>query len=147
MPPEPGASIPNEVVKQIVDCIATGRTIEAIRLYREATGAGLQEAHEAIEALAQGQATGAQPAPTALQPEAMDEVASMLRAGNKIAAIRAYRATTGRGLKDSKEAVEAIEDELRRRDPASFPARKSGCTVTFAMLACVVVAGGWLVLR
>lgn len=41
---------------------------------------------------------------------ANEEVQSLARAGRKIEAIRAYRAQTGVGLKDAKEAVERIRD-------------------------------------
>lgn len=44
------------------------------------------------------------------------EVARHLRAGNKIAAIKAYRETFGVGLKEAKDAVERIE----RGEPVAF---------------------------
>ena len=36
----------------------------------------------------------------------------MIRAGNKIDAIKLYRANYGAGLKESKDAVDAIEGRL-----------------------------------
>ena len=39
-----------------------------------------------------------------------DEVRAHLAAGRKIQAIKAYREQTGAGLKDAKDAVEALED-------------------------------------
>lgn len=39
----------------------------------------------------------------------MKEVVELVRAGNKIGAIKVYREITGMGLKESKEAVEAIQ--------------------------------------
>lgn len=40
-----------EQIEQISDLLATGRKIEAIKLYREATGRGLREAKEFVEEL------------------------------------------------------------------------------------------------
>lgn len=38
-------------VREITDCLLTGRKIEAIKLYREASGEGLKEAKEFVESL------------------------------------------------------------------------------------------------
>lgn len=46
------------------------------------------------------------PAPDA---EGMERVRAALRDGNKIEAIKLYRELTGVGLKDAKDAVEAME--------------------------------------
>lgn len=40
-----------EQIEQIADALAAGRKIEAIKIYREATGKGLAEAKEFIDAL------------------------------------------------------------------------------------------------
>jgi hypothetical protein len=55
-------------------------------------------------------------APMIDQALKMAEMAQLLRAGNKIAAIKLYRETYGVGLKDAKEAVERIQ----RGEPISF---------------------------
>jgi hypothetical protein len=47
MPKEPSP----EDIQQIADALASGRKIEAIKMYREATGVGLAEAKEFVEAL------------------------------------------------------------------------------------------------
>ena len=49
-------------------------------------------------------------------------------AGRKIQAIKLYREAAGCGLKDAKDVVESLEDELRAKEPESFSAtKKSGC--------------------
>ncbi len=45
-------------------------------------------------------------------PAAMTEAAKWLQKGNKIEAIKAYREATGAGLKDAKDAVDALERRL-----------------------------------
>ncbi len=88
-----------------------GRKIEAIKLYREQTGAGLKEAKDAIERLV---ATGRLPEnqdepPLAdLADEYQSRLLDLLRAGRKIEAIKEYRQRTGTGLKEAKESVEAL---------------------------------------
>jgi len=46
------------------------------------------------------------------EPGDFPQAIELLRAGNKVAAIRLYKDTTGAGLKDSKNAVEEIEVRL-----------------------------------
>jgi len=43
--------ITQEQIDRISDALASGRKIEAIKIYREATGQGLKEAKDFIEAL------------------------------------------------------------------------------------------------
>lgn len=43
----------SEIVEQIVESLKQGKKIQAIKDYRESTGAGLKESKEAIEALIQ----------------------------------------------------------------------------------------------
>jgi hypothetical protein len=45
--------------------------------------------------------------------EAMDEIKALLRAGNKIGAIQVHREYFSTGLKEAKDAVEAIEADLK----------------------------------
>ena len=42
-----------------------------------------------------------------------EEITMLLEQGNKIGAIKAFREQTGSGLREAKDAVEAIEREMR----------------------------------
>lgn len=44
---------------------------------------------------------------------ALTEAANWLRQGNKIEAVKRYRMATGVGLKEAKDAVDALEAQLR----------------------------------
>lgn len=57
-------------------------------------------------------------------------------AGRKIEAIKLHREATGSGLAESKEAVEALERELRATHPDRFGARPrgGGCAASAALL-------------
>jgi large subunit ribosomal protein L7/L12 len=50
--------------------------------------------------------------PEALAPGQMDELKSLLRRGQKINAIKHYRLYTGVGLKEAKDAMDALEKQL-----------------------------------
>lgn len=59
----------------------------------------------------------------------LEQVKQAILAGRKIEAIKLHREATGLGLKESKEAVEQLETELRRTTPDRFSQApvKSGC--------------------
>lgn len=61
-----------------------------------------------------------------LPPEKLSEIQDALFRGEKIAAIKIHRECTRAGLKDSKEAVEFLEAELRKISPEKFSAAPSG---------------------
>ena len=53
------------------------------------------------------------------------EIRELLLAGKKIEAIKQYRESSGLGLKESKDAVEAIETDLRKT--GLLPQKSAGC--------------------
>jgi ribosomal protein L7/L12 len=94
---------------RIRSLLADGQKIEAIKLYREHTGAGLAEAKGAVEALEQGEPLPKRPASG--DSSAEWDVVALLEQGRKIEAIKLYRERTGVGLKQAKEAVETMASE------------------------------------
>jgi ribosomal protein L7/L12 len=83
----------------------TGHMIEAIKIYRLMTGSDLTTAKDAVEAMA----AGAQPMPAPAPQGGMAVVEQMARSGRKIEAIKLYRQLTNAGLREAKDAVEAME--------------------------------------
>jgi hypothetical protein len=61
-----------------------------------------------------------------LSDDAMKALTEALRQGRKIDAIKIHREITGLGLKESKDAIEAIESSLRAQFPDKFPAAVKG---------------------
>jgi large subunit ribosomal protein L7/L12 len=109
-----------------------GRKIEAIKLYRNMTGAGLKEAKDAVEAL---ERDGSLPNRDKPMSGGDADILDLLRGGQKIRAIKLYRDRTGSGLAEAKEAVEA----LARAN--SIPAGSSGCgsaVLSFAIIGLIV---------
>jgi ribosomal protein L7/L12 len=85
--------------------MAEGRKIEAIKVYREATGAGLKEAKDAVEGL---DLRGGLSHQLDVGEDFEPQLLSLLEQGQKIRAIKVYRERTGVGLKEAKDAVEAL---------------------------------------
>lgn len=84
-----------------------GNKIQAIKIYRELTGVGLKEAKDYVDALE----AGAAPQPVVPKPDpsaGLAEVHALALQGNKIEAIKVYRALTGAGLKEAKDYVDHI---------------------------------------
>lgn len=94
----------------LAQLVKDGRKIEAIKRYREMTGVGLKEAKDAIEELEAGRmVTFAQNVVSRGSTSvSMAQVQAALEAGNKIEAIKLYREMTGLGLKEAKDAIEAM---------------------------------------
>lgn len=99
--------------------LGSGHKIDAIKRYREVTGAGLAEAKEAVEALERGEPVpGKRPGDSGLETK----IVSLLQGGKKIDAIKLYREKTGVGLKEAKDFIEALAADRRVAAPS-----KSGC--------------------
>jgi ribosomal protein L7/L12 len=121
---------PADVEAEILALLRNGNKIEAIKRLREATGLGLKEAKDAIDALEA--ANAGSPAgvytnvgrlledrPNAVRasvpaPAEVDShIQSLLRSGQKIEAVKLYREVTGLGLKEAKDHVDAVERAMK----------------------------------
>ena len=111
-----------------------GQKIAAIKLYREQTGVGLAEAKNDVERMERG---GSLPDNMAAATDLEQQILEIMAAGRKIEAIKLYRERTNAGLKDAKDAVEALAAQH-----GIMPPPRSGCFTVLAVLLCVVV--GWL---
>jgi ribosomal protein L7/L12 len=133
--------IPEDELASIRASLAAGKKIEAIKLYRQTTGAGLAEAKRAVEALEAGYPVGGRTLDSASH-EDIEQIQAAVFAGEKIKAIKLHRAATGVGLKDAKDFIEALEAELRRTQPTHFtkPAAKGCGASTLALVLAVAAA-------
>jgi len=124
----------SDLTDELLRLLGEGRTIEAVRRYREATGVGLAEAKSAIDQLV----AGLQSSPDAASEsddELTTEVLELARTSGLIAAIKRYREATGSGLKDAKEAVEAL-----CRTHGVSPAAGTGAGPAVALIAALILA-------
>jgi hypothetical protein len=80
-------------------------------------------------------------------PDKMNEVRSLIAAGNKIGAIKVYREITGVGLKEAKDAVEAMASDPNAPIPAPLPSnasQKSGCYGLLALGLGIGIVAWWI---
>lgn len=123
--------------REILDALRRGGKIEAIKLYRESTGHDLRTAKEFIEELQAALESESIEPPAAESPEdTRAEIERLLKAGEKLSAIRLYREATGSGLKDAKDAVEAIAEEI------GLP-KSSGCGTAVLLVTLLVGVVAW----
>ena len=118
----PGLSANQEQL--IKELIAKNNKIAAIKVYREATGLGLKEAKDAVEAMERGEpimdfAPIQFDTPNSALLE--EQIKQFLLKRQKIQAVRIYREAHNCGLKDAKDAVDAIEAQMRKEARTSLP--------------------------
>ena len=126
-PPDLSAFDDDAFRERVVAEIDAGRKIEAIKLVRERTRLGLADAKALVEALASGEeSVDLDLARRSLDQQQQDVAAGIdaalvddpglaaelvveIAAGRKVEAIRLLRERTGLGLKEAKDAIEALE--------------------------------------
>lgn len=118
--------------KQLVQLVNEGQRVQAIAAYRRHTGVDLNAAVEVIDSLERDRQFTVTPGAADLEWE----IISHLERGEKIGAIKLYRDRTRAGLKEAKDAVEAIE---ARMGLGPDPARRAGC---LGMLVVAVALAG-----
>ena len=102
-----------DLAKQLKHLLLRGRKIDAIKLQRECTGQGLEEAKGYVEALE----AGLQAAKTT-NIDIMQQLTDLLLQGRKIDAVKLQRESTGQGLSEAKKHVDTLEAQLRSEKPA-----------------------------
>lgn len=127
----------DEVENSIRSLLNEGKKIEAIKLYRQHSGAGLAEAKDAVELIERGEPL---PDSTPVTDDLEEQILELMAAGQKIAAIKLHRERTHVGLKEAKDAVEA----LASRHGITVPS-KSGCLAVLLVLVFGALMGvGWI---
>ncbi len=110
-----------ERLKSIRKLAVAGDKIEAIKLLRGTYVIGLTDAEELVEAMQRGEQvdvshlevlTPTLVQSTTLDPSTMRRLMELVNSGDKIGAVKLFRETTGVGLKDADEAIDAMEVTL-----------------------------------
>jgi ribosomal protein L7/L12 len=79
--------------------------IEAIKIYRERTGAGLKEAKDAVDAVQRGEPLPSLPQ---IDDDLEKELLPLLQAGRRVQAVKAYCERTGSDLKEAARAIDGL---------------------------------------
>lgn len=126
-------NVPPEVETKARELMARDQKIHAIRIVRQASGMGLKEAKDWVEALPHRPRTPAaapaapagpiasRPAVDIVPPEVEANARALMSSGEAITAIKVVREATGMGLKEAKDWVESLP-LLPRRTSSSPPA-------------------------
>jgi ribosomal protein L7/L12 len=135
----------------VLDAIRSGRTIDAIRLLREATGMDLKSAKDLIDAHARGAAASVSytqsPGGAKTVPASVVEA---LKQGRTVDAIKLLREHDGLGLKEAKAWIDAhrasgdLGADRQGLSPGEEP--RAGNAGGWLMLVVFAVVG-WLLLR
>ena len=110
----------DELLDQVRKLVASGRTIEAIKLLREVTGLSLKEAKEAVDRCAQGGSLDIAEDLAAHRAALHDgaqvdgEIKALLESGRKIEAIKLMRERSGLDLATAKNIIDSMEGDLKR---------------------------------
>ena len=98
------------------------KKIQAIKLYRQVTGADLTQAREAVERIEMAMVAGnltSDMLPFAATPSfgagqgMMSEIEQLIVQRRKIEAIKLYRQMTGASLIEAKEQIDRLETSMR----------------------------------
>lgn len=122
-PPNPGFALNDPVINSKVrDYLAAEKKIEAIKYVRESTGIGLIEAKNFVEEFAFTGLTddhSGSESPfsgrdlSSKKDSISDEITKLVAGGNKIQAIKLVVENFNIGLKEAKDFVEAIGENLK----------------------------------
>lgn len=124
-----------------IAALSEGDKIAAIKIVREVTGLGLDEAKEAVERYVAGESPFPSQPPRSPDGAAFPIAAvSALQNGKMIEAIKIVRQARGTGLKDAKDAVDrylASEPLIRSRlEAAQAESRRSALLWGIALALC-----------
>ncbi len=107
----PQVSIPQEVNEHVKTLLQANRTIEAIKIVREATGLGLKEAKDYLDSLNTSKDTLWK---DEFRDELQQSVEELIIQGKTIDAIKLVRQKTGLGLKEANGYVNQIKRSIRQ---------------------------------
>ena len=108
-PAPPIDSAPEDGEKVLAELIQSGQMIDAIKLYRTLYGTGLKDAKDAVEAIRDGREPLRPPEHRGWsEPEAHAAMVRAVQDNSLIEAIKFHRRIYGSGLKEAKDAVEAM---------------------------------------
>jgi len=109
-------------VQKIHEYLHDQQVINAIKLYREATGVGLAEAKDAVEEMARNEYTKP---PDGVRdrdnPVLESRIKSLLSRNRKIDAVKIYREEYGVSLKEAKDAVDRMQASMGSARSSQMP--------------------------
>ncbi len=155
---EPAAAAPLDgLPAEAVAAVSRGQLIEAIKIVRQATGLGLKEAKDLVDAYRENPAR----VPDSQLDDKLDEVArrhgvelppaaiDALNRGNVVEAIKLVRQASQIGLQEARDAVRdhaggAVPRAARKASTVSVETNRHGWLWALVLLGCFAAAWFWL---
>ncbi|WP_442506399.1 hypothetical protein SH528x_005242 [Novipirellula sp. SH528] len=122
-------NLTDEQIDTIRAELHAGRKLNAVKLYKQWTGSSLVSAKNYVESLPAGPATDSWDKD--LDGKQIDEILDAIQEGSKLKAVKLYKESTGVRLKESKEFIERLMNELGIE-------QRKGCAATIVLF---VIAG------
>ena len=133
--------LPEQVRAEIVRAISAQKKLDAVKLYKDASGSSLLEAKTAVESLEAeilerdlGSTDEKIPEMTG---HPRDEIIDAVIRGKKLDAVKLYKESAGVSLREAKEFIEDLTEKMRQENPGQFREGKSGC-LGLLSIACTI---------
>jgi ribosomal protein L7/L12 len=135
-------NLPVAIKKAINEAIAANQKLDAVKLYKDATGCDLRTAKEVIETKMlspEGARTDRVKEDFAGVDETKSElILDAIFERRKLDAVKLYRDTKGVSLKAAKEFIEQLTERLEKDCPEQFrPASTTGCASALFVLVLI----------
>lgn len=104
---------PGQASADVEGLVRAGRKGDAVKAFREGTGTASSEAPMPRSARGDKSPRTAVPGVVPLRVVSDDDIKFHVRSGNLIDAIKLYREKNGVGVREAKDAVEAMRDRMR----------------------------------
>ena len=110
----------SDAMTKIEELVASGDTIQAIKMYREVYGASLKDGKAAIDAIKEGRLLSESRQQAAaidrkIDEEISEELYDLIKNKQTIAAIKLYRELSGESLKEAKMTIALWEESISKR--------------------------------
>jgi ribosomal protein L7/L12 len=136
---------PENLPADVVEAIARGETIEAIKRLREHGQFSLKQAKDLVDQYRLGAFAPLQSG--SLDSGLPDDVRAALASGRKIEAIKLLRGHTGLGLKEAKDRVDAHEASAPRNSTTAPAAARAGSSWWWLIAVILAAAAAFALLR
>lgn len=127
--------------------LSSGGKLAAVKLYWQWNDCSLKDAKSAVERFASEELAGEQIASDGSVPDdqKMDEILEEIANGRKLSAIKRYRTYSGKSLRESKEFIESLINDLGNPPlPDAMESSQSGCFSAILFVVSLSIAGAWL---
>jgi ribosomal protein L7/L12 len=109
--PQPARPVDPQTRARLIELVAQGNKMQAIKDLRVATGLGIKEAKEAVDVIAAGYDISGVHRPRPDVPAATEERAwKLIAQGHTIQAVKLIREDTGLGFKEAKDVADGLNE-------------------------------------